>query len=306
MENYPNFQSTVERDLNEFEATEGDFMIAPRPCVPYRKTPQWSSANALPTLCKCHLRNIAEGRLPVGLLPDGILFTESERKMVLAQLKRLNVHKYEGTDVEQKVSCVGKPFVDSPSITEHLMTELSEEELWLTQLPVRKVADYLQHLGFEVADLVDPITKLVYQAGVFRTISVTGKASVLHLDDIIRDGLKKPDFRLPEVLEGRMYHQLSFNFLLEDGGVQADPLYVHNRFYNEADEQHCLENGWQFPLSLVEDAAVCKYQPTVGAGYVFCTTNYHDIRGGSVSANRVTWSVFALYVPELNLMLLYN
>jgi hypothetical protein len=157
-----------------------------------------------------------------------------------------------------------------------------------------------------VEPLIDPLTGQAYSAGVFRTISVTGKSSVLHCDDFVRDGSLKTDFRLPSVLKNRMYYQLSFNILLDDGGYNVDPLYVFNRFYNVADENDCLANGWQFPLSLVADAAVCQYQPTVGATYVFSTINYHDIKGGSTAARRITWSVFALYVPELNLMLLYN
>jgi hypothetical protein len=288
------------------EDTEGAFKTQPTIFVPYRPTPSWLSQDARSIICKCHLQNVAQGKLGVGLLPNDAILNDAELKMVLHRLSRLAVRKYEGTASEQKVGCVGTPFVDSPSVTSHLSKESGEEEADLTQFPLRKVADYLRNLGFDVADLIDPVTLLPYSAGVFRTISVTGKATVLHCDDFIRDGLKKPDFRLPEVLEGRMFHQMSFNILLDDGGFQPDPLYVYNRFYNTSDEKHCLENGWQFPLSLVEAAAVCKYQPEVGSTYVFSTTNYHDIRGGSVAANRVTWSVFALYVPSLNLMLLYN
>jgi len=126
------------------------------------------------------------------------------------------------------------------------------------------------------------------------------------MDDFIRDGNMKPDFRLPTALKGRPYFQVSFNILLDDGGHQAAPLYTYNRFYNPCDEIHCMDNGWQFPKELMADIPVYKYQPKIGETYVFPTTAYHDIFGGSPLANRVTWSVFAIYVPYLDLMLLYN
>ncbi|MEY4926582.1 MAG: hypothetical protein RI894_1018, partial [Bacteroidota bacterium] len=145
-----------------------------------------------------------------------------------------------------------------------------------------------------------------YTAGVFRAINVVNEASVLHCDDFIRDGLKKPDFRLPEVLKNQVYYQLSFNVLLDDGGFEPDALFVHNRFYTLPDEITCLPNGWQFPLDLVARQPHCKFTPSVGSEYVFNTINYHDIKGGSQLANRVTFSVFAIYIPALSMMLLYN
>jgi hypothetical protein len=103
-----------------------------------------------------------------------------------------------------------------------------------------------------------------------------------------------------------MYYQVSFNLLLDDGGFEPDPLYVYNRFYNPSDETFCMDNGWQFSVDLMDGSNVYRYNPKVGEAYVFSTTAFHDIYGGSPLSNRITWSVFAIYVPSLNMMLLYN
>lgn len=282
---------------------ESDF----KPHVLHRQTPKWVTPNTVAITCKCSMLSLAMGKLSVGLLPPGtVIPSVAARKSILNQLRQIPDNKYQHTDVDQRVRSWGKPFVDSATLAAHLGEKVDPRVEALTGPLVTRIARFLRLKGFEVQPLIDPVTLIAYPAGVFRAINVVNEASVLHTDDFVRDGLQKPDFRMPEPLANREFFQISFNVLLDDGGYEPDALFVYNRFHIPADEKRILHNGWQFPMSVVRNRLACKHTPSTGSEYVFCTTNYHDVRGGSPLANRVTFSVFALYVPSLNLMMLYN
>lgn len=275
--------------------------------VPCRKTPQWEHQKEVPLTSKEAFIAMAIGKAPIGIVPSGSLIpNKKEQLKILQNLTKIGSAKYDNTDSEQQVESWGKPWVESKTLKDHLSMKVNQTVLNLSNPIVFRTKDYLEKLGFKVGFLTDPFTGLDYHAGVFRFINVSKNRSVLHMDDFIRDGNMKPDFRLPLPLKNRPYFQVSFNVLLGDGGHQAAPLYTYNRFYNPCDEVHCMDNGWQFPTELMRNTPVHKYQPQVGETYVFSTTAYHDIYGGSPLSNRVTWSVFAIYVPSLDLMLLYN
>lgn len=282
---------------------EGGFM----PSVLRRQTPRWAVNSPTALTCKCGMKSLAVGKLPIGILPPRTIVRSTlERKRILRELMQLPETRYKGVSDDQCVRCWGSPFVDAKTVSDHLSTAISPAVVALTSPLLQNLTEYLVSLGFDVQPMIDPVTLIPYPAGIFRAISVVNEASVLHTDDFVRDGLQKPDFRLPEVLVGRQFTQLSFNILLDDGGFEPDALWVYNRFHTPADEVFVMKNGWQFPLDLVSRRPSCKYTPSVGSEYAFCTTNYHDVRGGSPRANRVTFSVFAIYVPSLNLMMLYN
>lgn len=275
--------------------------------IPCRPTRRWVTDKEINLKSRKDLELIALGKAPLGILPTGaILPSESYRLAALEKLNSISAKKYDNTSQLQRVECYGDAFVDSRSLNEHfkkcsdtIVGEISDPLL-------QKTRQYLESLGFVVDNLIDPLTGCAYPAGILRKINVNGKNSVCHIDDYVRDGQMKPDFRLPTILKNQLYYQISFNILLDDGGYQADPLYTFNRFYHPCDEKYCLPNGWQFETEVVNDVLVHKYQPKVAEAYVFSTSAYHDIYGGSPLANRVTWSVFAIYVPALNLMIPYN
>ncbi|PHN05899.1 hypothetical protein [Flavilitoribacter nigricans] len=280
---------------------------ADRPEIPQRPTPAWMIKRSLPMRSREDMRLLATGHLPLGILPDGLLLPSFRyRRRVVDSLRDMQAARYDNTDAGQRVESWGKPLVDAPSLDAHLRLSVDERIQAISDPFVDRIREWLTGLGYRVEDLIDPLTGMKYHAGILRQISVSKSNSVLHVDDFVRDGRMKPDFRLPEVLRGQHYYQISFNLLLEDGGHQADPLYCYNRFYRDEDESYCLANGWQFPAELMEDAKYYRYQPKVGEAYVFSTTAYHDIFGGSPLSNRITWSVFGIYVPSKNLMLLYN
>lgn len=275
--------------------------------IPCRTAPKWTQSAPATIDAKRYLEDVAVGKLPLGLIPAGVLLPgDNYRKEVVQQLQAISTAKYDNTSNEQRVESWGKPFVDSATLDDYFQLEVNPTVLAISNPFVTRTYRFLESLGFQVDYLTDPTTGAKYHAGVLRKISVSKTSSVLHVDDFIRDGLKKPDFRLPSVLKGERYFQLSFNLLLEDGSHQADPLYCYNKFYNPCDEKQCMDNGWQFPESLVAGCDYHKHQPKVGGAYVFSTTAYHDIYGGSPLADRITWSVFAIYIPAKNLMLLYN
>ena len=275
--------------------------------VPCRNTPVWIRPKSEKIFKRENLLNVANGKIPIGILKDdAIIKNEGDRKRIMNVLKTIEAKKYDNTDPEQQVDSWGAPLVDSVSLDQHFKTDVNPIVKTISDPLKNRLVENLKNLGFKVEDLVDPKTGYKYPAGVLRKIKVSSKSSVLHVDDFIRDGLKKPDFRLPDVLKGKSYTQISFNILLDDGGYQADPLYCFNKYYNPCDEKFCMQNGWQFPTWLMDNVDMYKYQPKVGEGYVFSTTAYHDIFGGSELANRITWSMFAIHVPSLNLLLIYN
>jgi len=249
--------------------------------IPTRNTPKWLTDIAADIAFKDDILDITAGLRPIGFLPPNTIIRDSaERQQILNLLKAIPVKNYEGISDEQRIKAWGLPFVDSPTVTEHLTTKVDPRILELTEPLVRRLELWLTSLGFNVTKLTDPFTGLAYPAGVFRSMNVSKEAGAIHVDDFIRDGLLKPDFRLPYLLEQYEYVQISFNALLCDGGHEPDNLYAFNRFYQHSDEEHLLPNGWQFPASLVAGSPVYRHRPVVGQDYVFNTCNYHDVKGG--------------------------
>lgn len=269
-------------------------------------TPKWKEKFPIQKLETKSLIMVAKGEIPVLLLPqNSIVQTEQQRLDVLRGLSNLNSTKYEITDSSQKVVAWGKPFVEAPSVKDHLNNPPSPAVQALAKPLLQNIRNLFLNNGFKVQALIDPSSGKEYPAGVFRSINVVQESSVLHTDDFLRDGLQKPDFVIPEILRGQPYFQMAFNVLLDNGGYEPDALFVYNRFYKKQDEEQCM-NEWQFPLSLVEDHDFVRFVPEVGNEYFFCTNNYHDVRGGSPKAHRITFGVFAIYVPDENLIMLYN
>jgi hypothetical protein len=276
--------------------------------IPNRQQATWKTDQPVPILCKCGLKQVAIGTLPIGLLNGKeLILDDLSRLSILEKLSLIPDTKYNSTDPSQKVRSWGKPFVDSSTLQDYLEKEVSAEIKSISDPLVENLSTILKKHGFKVEVMYDINTGFPYSAGVFRAINVVNNASVLHVDDFIRDGSKKLDLRLPYPFMNNIpYYQVSFNYLLDDGGHDADSLFVHNSFYKPADEAAILPNGWQFPLERVAENMVCQFQPKVGDFYVFSTSCFHDVRGGSPLANRITWSVFGLYFPTLNMMYLYN
>lgn len=307
---FTHFNSSAKVSKNKPYSKNGFETIVPpynKGKVPYRSTPNWIIDNEIQLQSKKDLNLIATGKAPLGILPQEVLLRSGdERKKIVQELLTIGSLKYEVADPDQQLERWGMPLVDSASITKHLAMSIDERVLGISNPLLEKVKCYLAGLGYTVDYLIDPITNKQYHAGIIRKLNVSSNSSVLHVDDFVRDGMLKPDFRLPTILAGEIYYQISFNLLLEDGDYQADPLFCYNRFYNSSDEDFLLANGWQFDQEVIADTQFLQYQPQVGEAYVFSTTAFHDIYGGSPLSNRITWSVFAIYVPTMNLMLLYN
>lgn len=281
--------------------TEIDFNSS----VPVRNVSNWKSTEPTYIICSCTNHHLLDGEIGTALLPNELLFSEIERNETLKKLKSRQVKQYENTNASQKVMVDGFPFVDSTSYNEYLHAEMDAEFIELVRKPINNLKKHFESLGIKTEILFDEVTGLPFKAGVFRTISVP-KASVLHVDDLGRDGFLKPDFRMPKALQGVYYNQVSFNVLLDDGGYEPDSLYVYNQPYKKEHEELVYVNGWQFPQWLVQDSQYIKYTPKVGQAYAFSTTNYHDVNGGHPLAHRVTFSVFGIWVRELNTLYLYN
>lgn len=288
------------------ESVEEDFKLVQAE-IPFRNTPVWFSNQPLVLKSSADIINLATGVSPLGILPPcKIIHSEDERKSILERLLDVPPQKYVSTNGEQSVKYWGQPFVDSATVTKHLTSEINTLVKSLSEPLVKRVENWLHENGFNVTRIIDPLTGFTYPVGVFRAINVVNNSSVLHLDDFVRDGLMKPDFTLPYLLEGKLFYQVSFNILLDDGGYEPDSLYTYNKFHLPSHEKFVLGNGWQFPLSLVGDCNFLKHTPKVGEGYMFSTSCYHDVKGGSPKSNRITFSCFGIYLPELNLFMLYN
>jgi hypothetical protein len=268
---------------------------------------KWLLNKSVKLKTKQNMVDIFLGKVPLAILPNQSMPNKSEFNNLIKLVKKSSAKKYDNTNKNQKVETYGSnPFVDSTIVSGYLLNKVESEISDKMSLYKEKLSNYLSTLGFDVATLIDPLTNLEYSTGVVRRISVSKKSSVLHVDDFIRDGNMKVDFRMPQELIDKEFFQASFNILLTDGGFKADPLYVYNKFYKVEDERFCMDNGWQFEKKVVENCDVFKYQPKKEEGYVFSTSAYHDIYGGSKNADRITWSVFAIYVPSTNKVLLYN
>ena len=78
----------------------------------------------------------------------------------------------------------------------------------------------------------------------------------LHLDPNIGNNsgfVVRPAKIMPYTMpDGSIGHAAELN-------SERETQLVHNRFYTLKDESACLPNGWQFPLSLVDEQPYCKF-----------------------------------------------
>ncbi|MBY0482305.1 MAG: hypothetical protein K2Q21_13170, partial [Chitinophagaceae bacterium] len=257
---------------------------------------------------------VITGCLPIGEFPFEVI-TEKERKKIVAGLLHFKIRQYENTDETEKVLVYGKPFVDAPTLMDFLAATPDEEFEVLTQPLLDRLIKIFEVFGFVVRPLIDPITMLPYSSKVCRNISVpkgcykpTGnECTVLHCDDIMRDGSKKADFRLPLGLEGMEYHQISACIQLEDGGYRPDDLIIHElRYSSELENNFYGEGGWRYPGERVKAYRNHLHTPVLRLCYFFSTLNFHDVKGGHPLAQRLNFSVFFIYVPASNTLYYYN
>ena len=281
--------------------------------LPTRETPTWESTQIQSIINREQLVKVITGKLPIGILND-VTVTTHERLSVIKELEKIKIKKYDNTDASQRVMVWGKPLVDSDTITNHLMSPVDDNFEMITTPLFNKVVAEFRKMGFTISPLVDSTTLLSYPSKVCRLISLPegcyteqgNQCTVLHCDDIIRDSLKKSDFRYPVGLENSTYYQFSVCIQLSDGGYRPDDLFVYERQYSPELEKEFLPNGWQFPIERVKDCRSVSYTPELGRCYLFSTLQFHDVRGGDPRANRLNFSLFFIYVPEINTMFYYN
>lgn len=279
-------------------------MLTNTVAIPSRKTPKWEQIGEVNLSSKQAFEKLGLGKVPVGIMPDDVLIKSDEERLTI--LDKLNKIALANDGHQTRYYIWGHSLHFSKTVKEHFTRTIDDTVQNYCDLFIQRATDYLNGLGFDVLPLVDPLTGQTYPAGVFRLFQNTTQNSIMHIDDFVRAGSSKPDFNVPAILEGRLYYQVSFNILLDDGGHQADPVYTYNRFYHPSDEE-VYQGGYRMPLELVEGkVAEYKYQPKVGETYVIQSTSYHDIRGGSLDTNRITWSMFSVYVPSLNAFLFFS
>jgi hypothetical protein len=281
--------------------------------LPKRQTPTWEQVNTVQIKNKETLIKVITGQLPIGLLPFEII-SEDERVRLVKEVKNLQSKQYDGTDETEKVYTKGGlPFVNFSTLAEFLAAVPDPEFERITQPILERLLVWLRTFGFGVEPLTDSVTLQQYHNKVCRHIAVDenclkidgGQCTVLHCDDILRDGSKKPDFRNPIGLEeGQAYYQGSICILFENGGFRPDALYVHEKQYSG--EMESEFNDWRAPQSSIKDKRSLSYVPQLREGYMFSTLNLHDVRGGDVRAERLTFSIFIIYVPDTNTLYYYN
>jgi hypothetical protein len=282
--------------------------------LPARTTPKWESADTVYASSKEIITKVASGLLPIGKFPAELI-TETERRRIVAALAGLSIRQYDNTDESEKVQVLGNPFVDSPSVLAYVTNPLNPVFEAVTQPLLQKIISFFSTFGFDVRRLTDPLTQLSYPAKVVRQIQVPANCykedgnhcTVLHCDDLLRDGSKKEDFVVPEELAGRNYHQFSVCLQLEDGGYQPDNLYVYEKQYSRELEKYFYGPGnWRFPAAQLNGAREHFYTPELRQAYFFCTQNFHDVRGGHHLARRINFSVFFIWIPDTNRLYYYN
>lgn len=281
--------------------------------LPVRTNPVWESNSIAHISDRNTLLKVISGKLPIGILQKSLI-TEAERIILVEELLKLQIKKYDNTDPKQKVEVFGKPFVDSETVTKHLTSGIDEKFDAITTPLFERLLYEFSQMGFNPQPLIDPITLLLYPAKVCRLISIPkgcytergNECSVLHCDDIIRDGLMKPDFRLPVGFEHHQYFQFSVCIQLEDGGFRPDALFVYEKQFSAELQGDFMENNWQLPIEKVSDTRYASYTPELGATYLFSTLNFHDVKGGDPRAKRLNFSVFFIYIPETNQLFYYN
>jgi hypothetical protein len=285
-----------------------------RSLLPSRKTPSWEQVATIPMDTRNKLGKVITGRLPIGVLPEEII-TESERLELVAVLRSMQMKQYENTSETEKVSVHGLTFVDSPCLQQYLAAENDREFEKLTTPLLHRVIDVFEGHGFEVKPLTDPTTLLPYHARVCREISVPDDCytsegngcTVLHCDDLLRDGAGKPDFRIPTALEQMRYNQFSVCIQLEDGGYRPDDIIVYEKQYSrEMEGDFYGDGGWRYDAGKLKSCRWHAYTPELRKCYMFSTLNFHDVRGGHRLSKRINFSVFFIYVPGTNTLYYYN
>lgn len=282
--------------------------------LPVRKTPEWEVVKTVELNSREIVEKVMTGRLPIGVPSSFDLVTEEERKLLVSKIKTLQSKQYDNTDhTEQVFTRGGLPFVDFPTVESYIKARPDKEFEKLTQPLLDRYVFWFRKLGFQVEPLVDPVTSQPYHVKVCRHIAVSedcfkadgNVCTVLHVDDIIRDGSKKTDFVVPIGVSGREYFQFSVCTLLENGGFRPDDLYVHEVVYTGEMEGE-FNNSWRAPKHRIADARYLSYTPQLSETYMFSTLNYHDVRGGEAKSERLTFSVFFIYVPSTNTLYYYN
>ena len=282
--------------------------------LPKRSTPVWETVETVSATTRDIIIKVATGKLPIGKLPWEII-TEAERQAIVAGLANLTIRQYHNTDDTEKVMVLGNPFVDSSTVQGYLSAKPNRAFEDLTNPLLYRVINAFTAYGFDVNPLIDPVTQLAYPAKVVRQIQLPAGCykedgnicSVLHCDDILRDGSKKPDFVIPAVLENTDYSQFSVCLQLEDGGYPPDNLYVFEKKYSAEMERDFYGAGlWRYPAAKLNNCRSHFYRPELRQVYFFSTQNFHDVRGGHPLAKRVNLSVFFIYIPGTNSLYYYN
>jgi len=178
--------------------------------------------------------------------------------------------------------------------------------------PFSKLVSFFESFGITVAPLQDSITGIYYSSKVIRKINIpTGcktekgtDCNVYHFDDILRDGMIKPDFRLPNGLSVNNFHQFSVCIPLENGFFPADNLEVFEFRFFPKTKDALLD--WRVKDDLVKDSRLHSHSPIVGEPYMFSSQNVHNVGGGHPLSNRINLSIFFIYVPEINKLFHYN
>lgn len=277
-----------------------------------RQTPKWEKVQTIKLNSRENFIKVITGRLPIGLLPYEII-TEEERVTLVKEIKRLQSKQYDSTDeTEQVYTKGGLPFVNFKTLSEFLEAEPDPEFERITQPILDRFINWFMILGFTVKPLIDPVTLQHYHNKVCRHIAVNencfkkngNRCTVLHCDDILRDGIKKPDFRTPVGLEGQEYFQFSICTLLENGGFRPDALFIHELQYSPEFEHEF--DDWRAPQGRVIDKRKHSYIPKLRETYFFSTLNLHDVRGGHPKSERLNFSVFFIFVPTTNTLYYYN
>ena len=292
----------------------GTKITSKKPGLPVRSTPKWEQAETVVMNDRRKMLDVIKGKLPIGLMPFEII-TEEERMALVAALQGMQIKKYDNTSETEKVSVHGLTFVDSPTLNEYLLAENDEAFEQLTQPLLERVINIFTGHGFDVKPLVDPDTLLPYHAKVCRQISIpedcyteTGNnCTVLHCDDVLRDGHSKKDFRIPEGLEGMQYNQVSVCIQLENGGYRPDDIIVHEKQYSsEMEPDFYGDGGWRYDGEKLKGCRSHAYTPELRKCYMFSTLNFHDVRGGHRLSQRINFSVFFIHVPGTNTLYYYN
>lgn len=276
-----------------------------------RNPTQWIRAESIPIKTKGDLLHVIEAKYPVGKLPTSII-SQTDIETILKILPIIECKKYENTREEENVQVWGNPFVDSATINEHLSH--CQDILFETILanPFSKLVSYFESFGITVAPLRDSVTGICYGSKVIRKINIPAgcktdqgnDCNVYHFDDILRDGMIKSDFRLPNGLSINNFHQFSVCIPLENGYYPVDNLEVFEYRYFPQTKDALLD--WRVEDDLVRDVRRYSHSPIVGEPYMFNSQNVHNVNGGHPLSNRINFSVFFIYVPEINTLFYYN